>query len=49
MAASLIDKLPEDDNVHRAEMESVARNVCGIAYVGTLVSAVLVLGTRDVS
>ncbi|RXW18855.1 hypothetical protein EST38_g6998 [Candolleomyces aberdarensis] len=33
MAADLIDRLPEDSAVNRAEVESIARNVCGIAYV----------------
>ncbi|RXW13417.1 hypothetical protein EST38_g12437 [Candolleomyces aberdarensis] len=33
MAASLIDKLPEDGDVNRVEQESIARNVCGVAYV----------------
>ena len=42
MAASLIDRLPEDDDINRAELESIARNVCGVAYVGE--SALNVLG-----
>ncbi|RXW19106.1 hypothetical protein EST38_g6748 [Candolleomyces aberdarensis] len=33
MAAELIDRLPEDSVVNRAEAESIARNVCGIACV----------------
>ncbi|KAJ2927004.1 hypothetical protein H1R20_g10104, partial [Candolleomyces eurysporus] len=33
MAADLIDRLPEDSDMNRAEMESIARNVCGVAYV----------------
>ncbi|RXW14495.1 hypothetical protein EST38_g11359 [Candolleomyces aberdarensis] len=33
MAADLIDRLPEDSDLSRAEVESIARNVCGIAYV----------------
>ena len=41
MAADLIDKLPEDGDANRAEMESIARNVCGIAYVGKLLFIVL--------
>ena len=41
MAMDLIDRLPEDGDVNRAEMESIARDVCGVAYVGELVFAVL--------
>ncbi|KAJ2926997.1 hypothetical protein H1R20_g10103, partial [Candolleomyces eurysporus] len=33
MAADLIDRFPEDSNVNRAKMESIARDVCGVAYV----------------
>ncbi|RXW18856.1 hypothetical protein EST38_g6999 [Candolleomyces aberdarensis] len=33
MATDLIDRLPEDSDVNRAEMESIARDVCGVAYV----------------
>ncbi|RXW12780.1 hypothetical protein EST38_g13075 [Candolleomyces aberdarensis] len=33
MAAELIDRLPEDSVVNRAEVESIAQNVCGIACV----------------
>ncbi|KAJ2919075.1 hypothetical protein MD484_g1360, partial [Candolleomyces efflorescens] len=46
IAAGLIDKLPEDGSVHRTEMESIARNVCGTAYVAgaeTTVSSALAL------
>ncbi|RXW20708.1 hypothetical protein EST38_g5165 [Candolleomyces aberdarensis] len=46
MAASLIDNLPEDGDLNRVEQENIARNVCGVAYVGgaeTTVSLALAL------
>ena len=34
MAADLIESLPEEGDENRAALESVARNVCGVTYLG---------------
>jgi hypothetical protein len=34
MAADLIENLPEEGDENRAALESVARNVCGVTYLG---------------
>ena len=43
MAADLIDRLPEDSDIRRAEAETIARNVSGIAYIGQSVFSMLEL------
>ena len=34
MAADLIENLPEEGDTNREALESVARNVCGVTYLG---------------
>jgi hypothetical protein len=34
MAATLIEKFPDEESINRAEEELIARNACGIAFAG---------------